>query len=399
VVADYPELLAQVQAGKVHFAAALPAQLGDSSLRTTPALRETRQIIVQHASALPADTPEKLAGREIAVMPGAPQIQTLNQLNITPPPLIVERPNLDELELLDRIARRPHELVATDDLHYAVAANFQPELTIAQELPGKLSYVWAFNEAHEALRQQAAQFIESIRDDGSLRKLDDRYFGHIRRLDSRDIAAFLARMRTHLPEYRTYFHEAQEITGIDWRLLAALAFQESKWDPLATSFTGVRGMMMLTEDTADRLGVRNRLDAKQSIRAGANYLAMLIDELPADITYPDRLWFALAAYNLGMGHLRGARSFAPSLGRDANLWVDMKRILPLMSRPEYYERLKSGRARGGEAVILVENVRNYYDVLSRFEPAWRPPSLGSSSRAEKLPRKKTRKAAATPGKR
>jgi membrane-bound lytic murein transglycosylase F len=77
-----------------------------------------------------------------------------------------------------------------------------------------------------------------------------------------------------------------------------------------------------------------------------------------------------------MGHLNGARAFAPGLRRDPDDWFDMKQVLPLMARPEYYTRLKSGRARGGEAVILVENVRNYFDVLMRFEPAHTPSRLG-----------------------
>lgn len=387
VAPDYPSLLALVRERKVHFAAGLPAQHGDPRLLYTPPVRETKQIVVQHASALPVDAPDKLAGREISVMPGAPQIETLRSLNIDPPPVFIERKGIDELELLDRVGRLPHELAATDDLHFTVAANFNPDLLKALELPGTLAYVWAFDAASDALRERAARFIETVRADGTIRRLDDRYFGHIRRLDSRDITAFLGHLRTRLPAYRAAFHEAQEITGIDWRLLAALAYQESKWDPLATSFTGVRGMMMLTEETADRLKVTNRLDARQSIRAGAMYLAMLMDELPQEIGHPDRLWFALAAYNLGMGHLRGARIFAPGLKRDPDLWVDMKQVLPLMARPEYYEKLKSGRARGGEAVILVENVRNYYDVLSRFEPVWRPPSLGENTSVKKMKRK------------
>jgi membrane-bound lytic murein transglycosylase F len=226
-------------------------------------------------------------------MPGAPQIQALHGLKLDPPPVIIERTGVDELELLDRIARR-HELAATDDLHLAVSSNFQPDLSLALELPGKLAYVWAFEAGSASLLEQATRFIEAMRADGTLRQLDDRYFGHIRRLDGNDIAAFLANMRTRLPDYRHAFHEAQEITGIDWRLIAALAYQESQWDPLATSPTGVRGMMMLTEDTADRLRVTNRLDARQSIRAGARYLAMLMDELPEEIAHPDRLWLRVS---------------------------------------------------------------------------------------------------------
>lgn len=397
IAPDYPSLLEMVRERKVHFAAAVSAQYGDPRLRYTPPLRETRQIVVQHASALPVDAPDKLSGREIAVLPGARQIEALKSLKVVPPPTVVEHAGIDELELLSAVARRRHDLAATDDLHFAVAMNYHPDLAEAQELPGKLAYVWAFDAASEALHERATRFIEAIRADGTLRRLDDRYFGHIRRLDTNDIESFLEHIRTRLPEYRHHFQEAQEITGIDWRLLAALAYQESQWDPLATSPTGVRGMMMLTGDTADRLKVTNRLDARQSIRAGAKYLAMLMDDLPDGVRHPDRLWLALAAYNLGMGHLNGARVFAPGLKRDPDLWVDMKQVLPLMARPEYYTRLKSGRARGGEAVILVENIRNYYDVLSRFEPVYTPPSLSDGqSSIKKMKRKPQAKKARQP---
>ncbi len=127
--------------------------------------------------------------------------------------------------------------------------------------------------------------------------------------------------------------------------------------------------MMLTEDTADRLGVENRLDPRESILAGARYLGLLRDQLPPSVSEPDRTWQALAAYNLGPGHFNAGRSLARQLKADADSWYEMKRILPLLAQPKYYERLKSGRARGGEAVILVENIRSYYDILLRHEPA------------------------------
>ena len=390
VAADYPTLLEMVRQKKVHFAAALPALKGETHLRYTPPVQESRQLVVQHASAMPLDTPEKLAGQEIAVMPGGPQTAALRTLGLTPAPDVQATDAADELEMLANVARRRHALAATDELHYTIAANFNPDLTIATYLPETLAYVWAFHVDHPELYARATDFIETIRTDGTLRRLNDRYFGHIRRLDARDIQTFLEHSRGRLPDFRSLFHEAQEITGIDWRLIAALAYQESKWNPLATSPTNVRGMMMLTEDTADRLKVTNRLDARQSILAGAKYLAFLMDELPDEVKQPDRLWFALAAYNLGMGHLNGARHFAPELKRDANLWVDMKQVMPLMARPEYYSRLKSGRARGGEAVIMVENIRNYYDVLTRFERVYTPPSLGHDKPVRK-PSRQTKK--------
>lgn len=387
IAPNYPALLDLLRNGKVHMAAAVPDQGSDPAFTFSPPVLTTSQLIVQNAGSLPVDGQDKLAGREISVLPGALQIQTLNTMRIDPPPSLRERGGIDEIELLANVARGRYDLAATDQLHYDIAANFYPDIVAALELPNPLAYVWAFPAASRALQESAAAFIAKVRQDGTLRRLNDRYFGHIKRMGANDITVFLEHVRSRLPNYRHAFHEAQEITGIDWRLLAALAYQESKWDPLATSPTGVRGMMMLTEETADRLRVGNRLDAGESIRAGARYLETLMDDLPAEIKQPDRLWFALAAYNLGMGHLGGARYFAPGLKRDPNLWVDMKQVLPLMARPEYYERLKSGRARGGEAVIMVENIRNYFDVLSRLEPVYTPPSI-----AEAMPRKKAAKA-------
>lgn len=384
VAPDYPTLLDMLHSGKIHMAASLPFRSDDPTVIYSPPLRETRQVIVHHASSRPISDLDKLAGREIALLPGAPQANTLRALQLDPPPVLVEHAGGNELALLDDVAQRHHELVATDELHFAIAANSHPDIEVALELPDKLYCGWGFPAHSGDLLLRATRFIESIKADGTLRQLNDRYFGHLKRMDSRDIEVFLGHVQGRLPHFRHDFQEAQEISGIDWRLLAALGYQESKWDPLATSPTGVRGMMMLTEETADRLGVSNRLDAAESIRAGARYLALLMDELPGEIRQPDRLWFALAAYNLGMGHLNGGRRFAPGLNKDPALWVDMKEVLPLLAKPEYYERLKSGRGRGGEAVVLVENIRNYYDVLSRFEPVYTPPRLLGDGKQRKL---------------
>ena len=239
---------------------------------------------------------------------------------------------------------------------------------------------WAFPDSGGALLEKAEAFLERMRREGTLERLVDRYFGHVHRLSADDIERFLEKMHNVLPRYRRHFVDAQEIHGLDWRLLAALAYQESQWDPLATSYTNVRGMMMLTEDTADRLRVADRLDPRQSILAGARYLAELKEQLPPEVAEPDRTWLAMAAYNLGMGHLNGARFIAPLVKRDPASWFEMKQVLPLLAKPEYYSRLKSGAARGGEAVIMTENIRNYYDLLRRFEqPAVNPQAFSMRS--------------------
>jgi membrane-bound lytic murein transglycosylase F len=187
-----------------------------------------------------------------------------------------------------------------------------------------------------------------------------------------DASGLHERVRSVLPQYRQLFRDAQEKTGIDWRLLAALAYQESKWDPGATSETGVRGFMQITEDTARRLGVTNLLDPGQNVLAGARYLRDLKDKMPARIQEPDRTWLALAAYNIGLGHLEDARVLAQRGGFDPDHWTNVKRALPLLALPEHYEKAKLGYARGGMPVAFVDRVRGYYDVLLAQQDALQP---------------------------
>jgi Predicted soluble lytic transglycosylase fused to an ABC-type amino acid-binding protein len=231
--------------------------------------------------------------------------------------------------------------------------------------PSKLAWMFAA-DSDPALLSEATAFFAQIKKDGTLGRLLDRYYGYNERLEPVDSAAFINQVNITLPRYRALFKEAAHWSGIEWQLLAAVAYQESHWNPLATSPTNVRGMMMLTEDTADRMNVTNRLDAQQSIQAGAQYLALLKNQLPLRIAEPDRTWMALAAYNQGLGHLEDARILTQRMGGNPDYWVDVKKWMPMLKQPEYFEQLKHGYARGGEAVILVENIRMYYDMLKRI---------------------------------
>ena len=401
LVRSQGEMLTLVREGKAHMAASAMRFADSNGIRYTAPLRQSPMVLVQSAASINMDTLPKLAGHRIEALSGSLQVPVLLRLAsqggqvakttlhaslkpvaqplapaTAPAPATAMQPafhlsvqqGLNEIELLGRVSERRSELAATDRLHYDIATGYFPDLQIAQELDQQVGFAWAFPATGDArLFTKAQQFIKQVRQDGTVARLNDRYFGHTRRLDAQSVSRFMLHIGQTLPAFRTEFVSAQEITGIDWRLIAALAYQESQWDPLATSPTNVRGIMMLTEDTADHLKVTNRLDARQSIRAGARYLADIIDSLPPEIPQPDRTWMAIAAYNIGQGHMNGARAIARSLKRDANSWFEMKSVLPLLMREEYYRRLKSGRARGGEAVIMVENVRKFYDILQRFE--------------------------------
>jgi membrane-bound lytic murein transglycosylase F len=359
--------------GSIDFIAGLSVQ-DDPDLSFTTPIRSTQPLIVQNVDTLPIFVPSGLTGRVIEVQAGTPQHMALQQLQHEQEFTIEYARGVNGIDLLQRVSEFRSELAATDSLHLEMALLFYPDLVVAQELPGKVSYAWAFRKNDHALFWDADIFVLQALDNGTVTRLRDEHFGYFKRITPAGTMIFMNDIRKVLPRYRQMFIDAQAATGIDWRLLAALSYQESHWDPLAVSYTNVRGIMMLTDDTADYFHVTNRLDPAQGIMAGARNLNFLLNNLSA-VPEPDRLWLALAGYNLGYGHLSGARQIAESMGRNPNSWYEMKQVLPLMSRPEYYQRLKAGPARGGEAVILVENVRIYYNILTRVEPPLTLPSL------------------------
>lgn len=339
-----------------------------------PAYLSVQKVVAYNTGHLRPRNLGQLVGKRVAVVAGSSSADQLRAERANLPELEWEEVHVaDSMMLLDRLSDGDYDYVIVDSNVLDLAQNFSPNIERAITLGAPEALAWALpKDAAPLLLQHVKDFFDRINTDGTLRVLLDRYYGHIERLNTGDVVAFLQRRASVLPKYRAMFQEAQELTDIDWRLLAALGFQESHWNPLATSPTGVRGLMMLTAPTADRMGVTDRLDANQNILAGARYLKILRDTLPARIPEPDRTWMALAAYNVGYGHLEDARILAQRRGLNADSWIDVRKTLPLLARSQYYTTVRRGFARGGEAVILTENIRNYYDILVRYEDPHRP---------------------------
>jgi len=281
-------------------------------------------------------------------------------------------PQASPVELIARVSDGDADYAIAESLAALTARNVYLDFDVAFSAGGKRQYAWAVPARFPALAADLDKFIARVSRDGTLERLIERYVPDLKQFQRLDASGLHERVRSVLPQYRHLFRDAQEKTGIDWRLLAALAYQESKWDPGATSETGVRGFMQITEDTARRLGVTNLLDPGQNVLAGARYLRDLKDKMPARIQEPDRTWLALAAYNIGLGHLEDARVLAQREGFNPDHWTNVKRALPLLALPEHYERAKLGYARGGMPVAFVDRVRGYYDVLLAQQDALQP---------------------------
>ena len=274
--------------------------------------------------------------------------------------------------LIAQVSEGGVDYALVTSLDAAVARNVYLGFDVAFPAGPRLERAWLLPAGDEALRRRVDAFLQDARKRGLIARLAERYFGHERSVPRIDAGVFQERVRSVLPDYRKLFFEAQEATGVEWRLLAAVAYQESQWDPLATSETGVRGLMQLTEETARHLGVADRLDPRESVLGAARYLRDLKARLPARIGEPDRTWLALAAFNIGLGHLEDARVLAQRQKLNPDLWADVKKTLPLLALPEYYEQTKLGYARGGMPVVFVDRVRGYYDVLLSQERPHQP---------------------------
>lgn len=257
------------------------------------------------------------------------------------------------------------QYLIVDSHNFALQRRFYPELRIAFELKQKKSLKWMLKASPDdsSLLDRVHDYFQTIKTNGQLEQWTHRYLSNVEKFNYSDLKTFNGLLKKRLPKYRKLFEKEAKANALDWRLLAAMGYQESFWNPRAKSPTGVRGLMMLTKVTAKQMGIDNRLDAAKSIKGGAKYLKVVIKKIPKRINKHDRVWMALASYNVGYGHLEDARKITVIRGGDPDKWLDVKKSLPLLSRKKWYKKTKYGYARGAEPVKYVENIRKYYDLL------------------------------------
>jgi membrane-bound lytic murein transglycosylase F len=360
------QILPSLLKGEAHIAATGLRANEPGELRFTSSYQTVNEQVVcadlvRHLIDLPSKT--------VAVVAGSAQEAALREAQLKLPDLHWEvRYQQTVTQLLTEVATGKLECTIANEEQLALARNFYPTLNAAFNVAPPSRLAWALApQGDDGLFEAVQKMFAVIKQDGTLRRLLDRYYGHNERLEPIDSVTFITKAQTELPYLRHIFDEAGMLTGIDWQLLAAIGYHESHWNPLATSPTNVRGIMMLTEETADRMKVSDRLDPRQSILAGARYLQLLKEQLPLRIPEEERTWLALAAYNQGMAHLEDARVLTAQNGLNPDSWADVKILMPLLTQPEYFEKTRHGYARGGEAVVLVETVRLYYDMLKHLD--------------------------------
>ena len=266
-------------------------------------------------------------------------------------------------ELLAQVASHKIDCTVVDSNIYSLNHRYFTEMALAFTISGREQLAWVLPPNCDKLEASMYAWLNNFNQSGKMASLKDHYYSYVMFFDYYNTKMFYKRIKTRLPKYKHIFVSVGKKYDIPWKLLAAISYQESHWNPRAKSFTGVRGMMMLTRRTAKLLGVKNRLDPKQSITGGTRHLKQMMKFVPKEVKGEDRLKFALGAYNIGMGHIRDAQKLAQKMGYDQNSWNDLKKVLPLLAHKQYYKTLKHGYARGSEALKYVESIYDFKDIL------------------------------------
>jgi len=314
-------------------------------------------------------TPQKISDlidRDLHVISNSSYVERLKELAKETPELKwTEHSKTSTEALIHKMANGEIECVISDSNIVKLNQRYFPNLKTGLSITDKQALAWALNKDSNSLQQVINDWFVQYKELKQLSLLEQHYYYYVPIFDYVDIRTLHRRIDSRLPKYQPFFEEAAGQHELNWVLLAAQSYQESHWNPRAKSPTGVRGMMMLTLPTAKQVGIKSRIDAEQSINGGATYMSSLINRLPKSIPDRTRIWYGLAAYNIGMGHLYDARNLASKLGKNPDSWEDMQEVLPLLANKKYYSRLRYGYARGSEPVEYVKRVRHYNDILNK----------------------------------
>lgn len=361
------DILGELARGKGDIAAAglsVTAARRDRFLFSSPTEEVTEQLVCRRGGNV-AKTPEQLPNVSLEVAADSSYEETLSTLQEDLPTLSWKRNTASGTELLlQKVWEGKVDCTVADSNIVAVNRRFMPELIVMFDLDKPRPQAWVMPEAATDLRSAANQWLASKDGRVTRARVHDRHYSFIDNFDYVDTRALIRRIDDRLPNYDSLFERAAREHNLNDALLAAQAYQESHWDATAKSPTGVRGIMMLTRNTAKSLGVEDRLDPKQAIPAGALYLAKMRERFDGSIPEPDRTYLALAAYNIGRAHMHDAQTLARKLGKDPHKWSDIREVLPLLSDKRYYKDLKYGYAHGLEPVRYVQRIRNYQDIIA-----------------------------------
>ncbi len=364
---DFSEILATIKAKDAHIAAAgiTITPWRQQHVTFSDSYHDVTELLVYKAGNKKPRSVEDLNGMIVDVIDGSSHQESIRAL--AKKHAHVEwrsHENIDINYMFEGVSKGDFKVTIADSIDFQMNRRFYPGLKSAMHISSDKKLAWALPKTKDtSLLDAVNEFMRAAKQNGLLERLEEKHYQHLPALSFADAYTFRKHIKTHLHPLIPLFKKVARDKNLDWRFLAAMSYQESHWDPNATSPTGVRGLMMLTQATARQLGVSNRIDPYQSLDGGSTYFLNMRKRIPNRILEPDKTWLALAAYNVGLGHLEDARVITQKQGADPDRWADIREYLPLLTQKKYYHFTRYGYARGHEPVHYVRNIRNYYDLL------------------------------------
>ena len=316
----------------------------------------TRETFV--TAAAPITDLDGLAGRRVVVNPSTSHAATLQALPV-PQPFTIDHVERSTAMILAGVADGTYDATLVDSQHAELAATFDEALTLGLALEPAQGLAWAVRQGSDDLLRELNAFIDENYSGYAFNVLRNKYFVNKRRM---------SRQREHrvtsdvLSPYDDIVRPLAQSADFDWRLVVAQMYQESGFDPERVSFAGARGLMQVLPSTAEEVGIdpAHLAQPEPGITAGVRYLAWTRERFP-NLPVGEQLWFALAAYNAGPGHVRDGRRLASRLGLDGSLWFDnVEAAMLKLAEPEYASLAAHGYVRGTEVVQYVGDIRDRF---------------------------------------
>ncbi len=367
VTTHWEELLPSIEGGEGDFVAASMTIMRSREKQvdfSEPYLAIQQKVVTNQRNP-PVKSLEDLWGKTIHVRRGTSYEERLKEIQAEGQEIKIKvYDDTPTEELIDMVAKREIEVTVADSNIALLNRRYHPDVRIGFAIEKPQSLGWAVKKGERELLEQVNAFFRKIKADGTFDRLYDKYYGNVEVFDYLDLRKYHRRIETRLHTYKPLFKKAAEKYKFDWRLIAALAYQESHFDPRAVSSMGAEGLMQLSELTAEEVGVSDRMNPEQSVMGGAKYLRELYSRFKT-ARDPDRLYLALASYNVGRGHVLDAQKIAKRKAMDPNSWAALEQTLPLLRNAKYFTQAKHGYCRGTQPVRFVERVMSYYDILKR----------------------------------
>ncbi len=367
IVDNWDSMVAQVENGQAAFIAAgiVIAPNRQRQLAFSNGYMDVQQQLIARRNGKKIKQLAELAGKTIHVRTDTVYQERLEELKRQGIDLtIAAHEDLPIEELIQQVAQGQIELTVADSNIALLNRRHYPGVMMAGPIEEVQQFGWALHPEAHRLRAKINSFFEKIKASGRFDEIYDKYYGEIGPFDYVDLRVFHRRIKTRLSRYSPFIKAAARKHGFDWRLIAAQIYQESHLNPWAKSHAGARGLMQLLPTTARSLGVSDIFNPVENINAGVAHLKKLYD-LFDGAEGNDRLMIALAAYNIGQGHIQDAQRLAVAKKLDPNSWEALAKTLPLLRYRKYYKKAKYGYCRGTEPVRYIKQIMIYYDILKR----------------------------------